>query len=380
MLYIMSYFNTTPKVIFGKESLKKFMKFSISEETNYITIFLDRNIASETHVSTFISFLKENFRTSVYTDIEPDPSIATANKAAEFIRNTKPDLIIGIGGGSVLDIAKAAAALATYSGDCAELLREQRMIDRKIPLVLIPTTAGTGSEATPIVILSDTDEHLKKGLVSDTLIPDMAILAPELTLSCPQHVTAHSGMDALIHAVEAYTSGKSNAMSDFYAREACRLIGNALPKVYQEPQDLKLREKMLLGSYFAGVAFANASVTAVHAFAYPIGAEFHIPHGLANSIMFEAVMKRNYEALPERFNEIAGIIASRTISSREEFLKVIRNIKESVNIKETLSDFGVKETNVPHLAKQAMKVTRLLEPNPVHISEEMAREIYRESL
>ena len=376
----MSYFNTTPKAVYGKESLTTFIEFSINDNTRLVTVFLDANILSETPVTNFISRLQDKYITSVFTDIESDPSIATADKAAEFIRNTQPDLIMGIGGGSVLDIAKAAAALATYSGDCAELIREQHMIDRKIPLVLIPTTAGTGSEATPIVILSDTDEQLKKGLVSDTLIPDMAILAPELTLSCPQHVTAHSGMDALIHAVEAYTSGKSNAMSNFYAREACRLIGNALPKVYQEPQDLKLREKMLLGSYFAGVAFANASVTAVHAFAYPIGAEFHIPHGLANSIMFEAVMKRNYGAIPERFNEIAGIIAGRTIRSKEEFLNVIRRIKEEVNIKETLSDFGVKENNVPHLAKQAMKVTRLLEPNPVVITEKMATEIYRESL
>ena len=251
--------------------------------------------------------------------------------------------------------------------------------------ILIPTTAGTGSEVTPIAILSDEHEKLKKGIVSPRLFPAVAILDPELTLGVPPEVTAATGLDALIHAMEAFTSKNANSISDVLARQAMKLIFENIRKAYANGEALEVRTNMLEGSLLAGMAFANAGVTAVHAFAYPIGAEFHIPHGIANSIMLPPVMEFNMMGNLEKFAEMAEIFGEPVdgLNQRERarrMVKAIRELADDLRIPKRLREFGVFEHHIPRLAQGVMKVTRLLANNPRRITQADAEDIYREVL
>jgi alcohol dehydrogenase len=290
-----------------------------------------------------------------------------------------------MGGGSPLDIAKVCAILVTNVSPVSELFGVDMVPEPGLKTILIPTTAGTGSEVTPIAILSDEHEKLKKGIVSPRLFPAAAILDPELTVGLPPHVTAATGLDALIHAVEAYTSKNANSLSDILARQAIKLIFGSIRKAFANGDDLEARSKMLEGSLLAGMAFANAGVTAVHAFAYPIGAEFHIPHGVANSIMLPPVMEFNMLGNLEKFSEIAEIfgepVTGRNQRERARLMvSAIRELVDDLQIPASLSQFGVHESHIPELARGVMKVTRLLANNPRQITQSDAEKIYRQVL
>jgi alcohol dehydrogenase class IV len=251
--------------------------------------------------------------------------------------------------------------------------------------IIVPTTAGTGSEVTPIVILSDLEEKLKKGVVSPYLIPSVALLDAELTLGLPSPVTAATGMDALIHAVEAFTSKNAYGMTDMLARQAIRLIIGNIRTAFANGSDLPARIAMLEGSLLAGMAFANAGVTAVHAFAYPIGAEYHIPHGVANSIMLTPVMEFNMLGNLAKFAELADLFgevtASKTLRERAQTaVEALRTLSKDLQIPDHLSAFGVKEEDIPNLAAGVMKVTRLLANNPREMTQADAEAIYRRML
>ncbi len=247
--------------------------------------------------------------------------------------------------------------LVTNEGDIGSLIGIDLIGNAGIPTIIIPTTAGTGSEVTPIAILSDHDEKLKKGIVSPHLFPTVALLDPELTLGLPSHVTAATGMDALIHAVEAFTSTKSDSLTDVFACRAIELIYSNIQKVFQDGSDIVARTNMLEGSMLAGMAFANAGVTAVHAFAYPIGAEFHIPHGVANSIMLTPVMEFNMYSNLSRFAIISqkfGHDISNMSENDAALLAVdsMRKLTEKLNIPKHLSEFGVKEKDIHGLPER----------------------------
>ena len=251
--------------------------------------------------------------------------------------------------------------------------------------IIVPTTAGTGSEVTPIVILSDETEKLKKGIVSPHLFPKVAILDPTLTVGLPPQVTAATGMDSLIHAVEAFTSKNAYWMTDMMAREAVRLIMGNIRTAFANGSDLTARSRMLEGSLIAGMAFANAGVTAVHAFAYPIGAEFHIPHGVANSIMLAPVMEFNMLGNIDKFAELAELMGENTegLNRREMAMaavKAMRTLSEDLQIPASLGQFGIKDADIPMLADGVMKVTRLLANNPRILTKPDAEEIYRKVL
>jgi alcohol dehydrogenase len=251
--------------------------------------------------------------------------------------------------------------------------------------ILVPTTAGTGSEVTPIAILSDYDEKLKKGIVSPYLFPAVAMLDAELTVGLPASVTAATGMDALIHAVEAYTSRNATPFTDMLALEAIRQIFRNIRTAFANGSNLEARGGMLEGSLLAGMAFANAGVTAVHAFAYPIGAEFHIPHGIANSIMLTAVMEFNMLGNLSKFAHMAGLFGENTrgLSERQAAqaaVQGLRTLAGDLKIPGSLTEFGVKDEHIPALAQGVMKVTRLLANNPRELTLEDAEEIYRRVL
>ncbi len=322
---------------------------------------------------------------SVFKDVEADPRYEIVADCVAMIRNQKADLVVGIGGGSPIDIAKVSALMATNKGPISEYFGIDLVPKPGLPTLIVPTTAGTGSEVTPIAILSDHTEKLKKGIVSQHLFPSVALLDPELTLGLPSHVTAATGMDALIHAVEAFTSKNAMSITDMFARQAMQLIAQNLRTAYADGSNLPARSNMLEGSLLAGMAFCNAGVTAVHAFAYPIGAEFHIPHGVANSIMLTPVMEFNQLGNLEKFAKMAGYLGENTadLSIRDAAktaVEAMRTLAADLGIPAHLSEFGIKEEHIPELAAGVMKVTRLLANNPRELTQKDAEAIYRRVL
>ena len=299
------------------------------------------------------------------------------------MKEEKCDSVIGMGGGSSLDIAKLVAAMAVNPGHISDYFGVDLLARPGLPLIAIPTTAGTGSEVTPIAILSDQAEHLKKGVVSSHLFPRLALLDPILTLGVPPAVTAFTGMDALIHAIEAYTSVNANSLTDHLAFRAMELTFGNLLTAYARGEDLEARSKMLEGSLLAGMAFANAGVTAVHAFAYPLGGEFHhIAHGLANSVMLPHVLRFNMLGNIPKFADISSAFGLLTddLTDRqaaEEGLEAIEELMIDLNLPLRLRDLNVPEEAIPGMAQGVMKVTRLLANNPRRITLEDAERIYR---
>lgn len=318
---------------------------------------------------------------SRFDEVAPDPNLEIALSALDALRTSGADGVIGLGGGSAIDIAKTAAVLADNSGNLDDYFGIDLIPGPGRPTIIVPTTAGTGSEVTPIVILSDETEKLKKGIVSPHLIPSAALLDPELTLGLPPHVTAATGMDALIHGVEAFTSKNAYPMTDMLACRAIELIAGHIRTAFANGQDLHARACMLEGSLLAGMAFANAGVTAVHAFAYPIGATFHIPHGVANSIMLAPVMEFNMLGNLHKFARMASLLGENTagMSERQSALtavQALRTLSQDLEIPAHLSRFGVEAADIPMLAEGVMKVTRLLANNPRAMTAKDAEKIY----
>lgn len=379
-------FQTTPRIIMGPGSLAR-----VVDEINRFTCKKIMVVTDAGLVKAGISGKLEALLTAAgiefsrFDKVESDPSLETAIAAAKEIMDQKSDLVIGIGGGSPIDIAKTSAILAVNSGDIASYIGIDLIPKPGLKTIIIPTTAGTGSEATPIVILSDQKEKLKKGIVSPYLFPDVSILDSELCLGLPPHVTAATGMDALIHAVESYTSNNANSMTDILAVQAINLISRNIRTAFANGNNIEARSNMLEASLLAGMAFANAGVTAVHAFAYPIGAEFHIPHGVANSIMLVPVMEFNILGNLKKFASLAEMLGEETtgLSLRESAnaaLNVMGDLMEDLQLPCHLSEFGIKDSDIPGLAQGVMKVTRLLANNPRIMTLKDAEEIYRKVL
>ncbi len=379
-------FQTTPRILLGPGSLKQIADEVKRLNGTRVMIVTDANLVKTGIVGRVEEFLNEaGISVQRFDDVEPDPPYQTASKAAVRTREMKADLVLAIGGGSALDIGKVAAIVVTNADGVDSYFGIDLVPKRGLPTIAVPTTAGTGSEVTPIAILSDHEDKLKKGIVSPYLLPSLAVLDPELTVGLPAAVTAATGMDALIHAVEAYTSRNAYSVSDMLALEAMRLIIPNIRTAYANGSDLEARDGMLQGSMLAGMAFANAGVTAVHAFAYPIGAEFHIPHGVANSLMLAPVMEFNMIGNLPKFAYMAEVFGEDVdgLSDREAamvFIEALQVLSTDLRIPGHLSEFGIKEEDVPSLARGVMKVTRLLANNPRELKLEDAEEIYRSVL
>ena len=331
------------------------------------------------------SLEKEGVRFAIFDGVEPESRYEIVADCVEMISHEQADLLIGMGGGSSMDICKVSAIMATNRGPVMDYVGIDLIPEPGLPTILVPTTAGTGSEVTPIAMLSDEDEQLKKGIVSPYLYPLVAILDPELTIGLPLHVTAGSGMDALVHAVEAYTSINATGMTDIYCVRAIELIYNNLRIAYAKGDNIRARSAMMEGALLAGMGFANAGVTAVHAFAFPIGAGFHIPHGVANALMFPHVIRFNVLGNLPKFAALAkpfgipreGLDDLQTV---ERMIATIDRLAEDIHIPHHLADFGVQESDIPFLAEGVMKVTRLLANNPRTVSLKDAQIIYTAAL
>lgn len=320
----------------------------------------------------------------VIDDIPPEPEISIIEQRLARLKQHRVDGIIAVGGGSAIDSAKVLAATFDYKGNIADLFGENLVPGRTLLLIAIPTTAGTGSEVTNIAILADPIAQVKKGIVSDYLLPDIAIVTPEMTLSCPKHITAASGIDAFVHALEAYLSVNASPITDALASKAMTLIYHSLPLAYANSNDVKAREDMATGSLMAGLAFGNAGVGAVHALAYPLGGRFHLSHGMSNAVMLPHVMRWNIGACQQRFMDVAGFlhlpIPNKTpLEIANQVVDAIEALCRKVEIPATLRDFDISEDAISLLAEEASKVTRLLRNNPRVLSKQDIAQIYKEA-
>lgn len=352
-----------------------------------VFLLVDPFIQSTARFQEVLSGLEKAGHTiTVCSKVEPDPPEHLVLEVTQKAIESNAQLVIGLGGGSTLDVAKLVAVLALQKQDLKTMYGIGMVNSPRLPLVLAPTTSGTGSEVTQISIVT-TGADTKMGVVSPVLYPDLAVLDADWTLTLPQHVTAATGIDAMVHAIEAYTSKRlKNRYSDFLACEALRLLSANLDKVCKEPDNREARQSMMLGACLAGQAFANAPVGGVHALAYPIGGIFHVPHGLSNSLVLPEVLKFNAPMAQELYSELADVVgSSHTISNPaqsakcESFVRWCANLSPSTGLPSRLRDVGITQTDVATMADAAMLQTRLLSNNPREITREDAFQIYSAS-
>ena len=320
----------------------------------------------------------------MYADVLADPPEHIVLQAADNARSHGTDIVIGFGGGSSMDVAKLISILAAGDQSLSSMYGIGNVKGDRLPLVQLPTTAGTGSEVTPISIVT-TGETTKMGVVSPKLYADLAILDAELTVGLPPKVTAATGIDAMVHAIEAYTTRhKKNVLSDMLAREALKLLSANLVPACEDGRNLPARQAMLLGAMLAGQAFSNAPVAAVHALAYPIGGIFHVPHGLSNALVLPHVMRFNAGHAAAHYAELADIVAPGNQGSDEArshaLIAALEGLATRVGIATTLREVGITEADLDRLADDAMLQTRLLVNNPRDLLRDDARAIYAAAL
>ena len=378
-------FNTTPEIIFGIGASINSCEKIIDKLGDSILLITDADLTKIGLNKNIINILSKSSSLEVFDDVESDPSKKTLVKALDMAKTFKPTGILGFGGGSSMDIAKLVSLLLGTEQDIENIWGVGNAKGPRLPLVLVPTTAGTGSEVTPISIITQDDDQ-KKGVSSSIILPDLAVLDPELTLGLPKDITAATGIDAMVHAIEAYTSinHNNNPISKILAIESLKLLGSSIENAVFDGQNVEARSNMLLGSMMAGQAFANSPVSAVHALAYPIGGIFHISHGLSNCLVLPHVLKFNsnnakaceqYAFLaPFIFKDINLNTNTETICN--DFIEKLENLSSLLNIPTKLRELDIPKEACDKMAKESMKQTRLLVNNPREVTEEDAFNIY----
>ena len=311
----------------------------------------------------------------IFDKVSQEPTVEMFRTALAAARDARADAVIGLGGGSPLDVAKLVAALLRGNQHISEVFGIGKLGERTTWLGCLPTTAGTGSEVSRNAILLDEKDRLKKGVISPWLVPDAAYVDPELTYSVPAAVTAATGMDALTHCIEAYANRYAHPMIDLYALEGIRLISRNLVRAVENGADAEARSAMALGSLYGGMCLGQVNTGAVHALAYPLGGEFHVAHGLSNALLLPHVLEFNLPAAPGRYAEIAAAMGPER--EAEQTLRLVRELSKRCGIPPHLRDFGIPEGAIERMARSAMTVTRLLERNVRTVTFEDAINIYR---
>jgi alcohol dehydrogenase len=321
---------------------------------------------------------------TLWSDVTQEPSIADFESGLAAARAAKADVVIGLGGGSAMDVAKLIAAFVDGKQTLRGSFGIGKLQSRSTQLVCLPTTSGTGSEVSPIAILLDESDELKKGVISEHLVPDAAFVDPSLTVSMPPAVTASTGLDALTHCIEAFANRNAHPIVDTWALEGIRLISQHLVRAVKHGDDIEARTALSQASLYGGLCLGPVNTAAVHALAYPLGGEFHVAHGISNSVLLPHVLEFNIPAAPARYAHVARAMG---ISSTGDDLQTARlgvqriaDLSKQCNIPTTLREFGIKDTDIDRMAKAAMTVTRLLDKNLRVVTEQDAREIYRRAL
>jgi len=331
---------------------------------------------------------------------EPEPTIDVVSKTHEWAKGGDHDVVIALGGGSVIDLAKAVAIMLSFGGNIADYFGEGKLPGNPLPVIAIPTTSGTGSSVSPAAVLTDKEANVKRGISDNRLRPTLALVDPLLTLSCPPFLTACTGIDVLAHAVEAYIATSfaylplapeeqetvlyhgANPLTDGMAREAISLVEKSLRLAVDQGANVEARTNMALANILAGMAFSNAGVTAVHAMAYPLGAVSHSPHGLVNGLLLPHVLEYNLPVCSMRLANVAGWMGEAVdgLSAREAAQKAVAHIKQlilDVGLPSQMREIGVKESDIRPMAEATMGVTRLLRGNPRKVTVEDLDAIYR---
>lgn len=377
-------FNTTPAIVAGPGAVSRLAEAARRVLGPRVLVVTDRGLLEAGVAGPVIAALRQaGIAVSVFDGVEAEPPEANAHAAGDAARAHGATGVVGLGGGSPMDVAKVAALLAGSGEALDAAWGVGNAKGPRLPLALVPTTAGTGSEVTPVAILT-TGAAEKKGVVSPVLLPDLALLDAELTLGLPPQVTAATGIDAMVHAIEAYSSASpnNNPLSRSLAREALRLLGASIRTAVFDGRDRQARGAMLIGAMLAGQAFANSPVAAVHALAYPVGSHYHVPHGLSNALVLPHVLRFNLEAASGAYGEIAACafpdLAALPAPARgEAFIERLAALTAELGLPVRLRDVGIGANALAMLAAEAMKQTRLLVNNPREMTEAAALEIYR---
>lgn len=369
-------FETVRRVVFGFGAVENLPEEIKRVKGNRVLVVTDPGIKAAgvlEQVTRVLTAAKTDF--SVFAEVEPDPKVEVALAAAEAAKVFRPDVIVGLGGGSSLDISKVASVLLTNAGPVDKYFGMEMVPQAGVPLVLIPTTAGTGSEMTSICVLSDTKNNVKKGIVSEHMFARTALLDPQLTLALPPKVTAMTGMDALVHAIESFVGVRASVFTDTLNLQAIRLVAENLRLTYANGANRTARENMLHASCLAGMAFSNTQNGLDHAMALAIGGKFHLPHGLLTAFILPWVMEFNLIAAPGKYIRIAEAFGERTKHLPETqaaglSVKAVKSLLDDVGISYRLSDYGVPREEFGALAKATVGAVRLISNNPRSVTEQ----------
>ncbi|MDX2102262.1 MAG: iron-containing alcohol dehydrogenase [Alphaproteobacteria bacterium] len=376
-------FETTPVLVAGAGSVHALAPELLARGAASVLVVTDPGLMAAGLVMPIVERCRSAGLTlSVFSEVAADPPEAVVLAAANAARASGADTVIGLGGGSAMDTAKLAALLAGTPQALEAIYGIGQAKGPRLRLVQVPTTAGTGSEVTPIAIVT-TASHEKKGVVSPLLLADLAVLDADLTLGLPAAVTAATAIDAMVHAIEAYTSRlKKNPISDALAEQALRLLFSNLPRALADGQNRTARGALLEGAMLAGMAFANAPVAAVHALAYPLGGHFHVPHGLSNALVLAPVLRFNLSAAIPEYAALGRLLdptlhTADDSAAAEAFVAMMSQLVSTMPFAQRLADVGVTSNDLEMLAHDAMAVQRLLINNPKDVTFEDALEIYR---
>jgi len=376
-------FNTAASIKFGAGMLSQLGQAVREKNCQSALLITDPGMMNTGIVSRAIGVLESaGVEVALFSEVEADPPESVIYAARDLALSQEAHCIVGIGGGSSLDVAKLVAVLALGQENLADMYGVENTKGPRLPLILVPTTAGTGSEVTMVSIVT-TGKSEKMGVVSPVILPDIALLDPELTLDLPPHITAATGIDAMVHAIEAYTSvsKNNNPISRQLATQALTLMGASIEQVMLNGKNLAARSDMLLGSMLAGQAFANSPVAAVHALAYPIGGHYKVPHGLSNALVLPHVLRFNAvtasqpyaELAPYAFPEMAGM---KSQAAAAMFADKMAALSERCGLETSLREVGIEREALPMLARDAMNQSRLLVNNPREVTERDALAIY----
>jgi alcohol dehydrogenase class IV len=377
-------FNTAASIRFGFGAIDDLVSSFDLTSKSRVFVVTDPGIVKSNLLGKLLSPLESaGIEATVYDKVRADPPEEIVLEAAELARAAGSEAIIGFGGGSSLDVAKLVSLLANNKLRLQDIYGVNNVKAERLRLALIPTTAGTGSEVTPIAIVT-TGAAEKKGVVSPVLLPDLALLDPELTMSLPPMVTAATGMDAMVHAIEAYTSinANNNPLSRGLALQALSLLAGAIRTAVKNGSDPAARGDMLLGSMLAGQAFANSPVAAVHALAYPVGGHYHVPHGVSNVLVLQHVMRFNLEISGDAYAELATAafphLADHPMNVRAtKLIDGLASLAEEISLPQRLREVGIDRSQLAMLAEDAMKQTRLLTNNPKQLTQADVLQIYK---
>ena len=397
----------TADVTFGTGAVEELSDIAAGHDAEHAMVITDQGVV-EAGVADQVTAALEPVDCTLFDSVEPDPDITTFERAVEAAVDADPDLVVGLGGGSSMDVAKTTSVVAEHGGDVLDYVAPPTgdgvpVPGPGIPTVGVPTTSGTGAETSPVTVISLPEEDLKVGISSRYQRPDVALVDPALTVTLPPGPTASSGMDALCHAIEAYVTRRYDAkpaperradrpdyggrspFTDQFARSAIERVGDNLRRAVDNGQDLQARREMAMGSLMAGMAFTNAGVGACHAVAMAVGAIEHTPHGVTIALTLPSVIRYNASSAPERYAEIADLLGESVDGlsrddAAEAAAEAVQKLAADVGIDGGLASLGVSESDVPHLAERASQLERLTAGNPRRVGREELETIIRGAL